>query len=236
MSFPGALARLESPDIAPPLKKLTWKDESLKPNWQFRMHRNRHHHAYFGVPSSHSIALPRLQSTTEGIHPPIAEKKRNGHKSQSMTFEPFWMDRITPLHTYNRFPNSILSCLALLESPEGLHPPICEKRRNGKTSQSTPFQPFLTDRITHLHTFNRFPISILSCLALLESPEGLHPPISEKRRNGKTCQSRPFQPFWTDRNTRLHTYIRFPNSILPRLALLESPEGWHPHQENLGFS
>jgi hypothetical protein len=139
--------------------------------------------------------------------------------------KPFLTDRITHLHTSNRFPISILSCNPLLESPEGLHPPISEKRRNGKTSHSRPFQPFLTDRITHLHTSNRFPISILSCNPLLESPEGLHPPISEKRRNGKTSHSMPFKPFLTDRITHLHTYIRFANSILPRLALLESPEG-----------
>ena len=76
---------------------------------------------------------------------------------------------------------SLPSALARLESPEGAHLPIGGKKRNGKTSQSRSFGPFCTDRITHLHTYNRFPDSILSRLARLESVDSRPAPIGDKK-------------------------------------------------------
>jgi len=126
------------------------------------------------------LEVPSSYVTASG--PPIGASK------------PFLTDRITHLHTSNWFPISILSWNPLLESPEGWHPPISKKRRNGKTSHSRPFQPFLTDRITHLHTYIRFPNSILTRVARLQSVDGIPAPIAEKKRNEQKTQSKSSGP------------------------------------------
>jgi hypothetical protein len=133
------------------------------------------------------------------------------------------MRRNRLLHTCFRFSVSFPAALAWLDSPEGPHPPLSEKRRNGNSGQSRAFRASLTDTITPLHTYFRFPMSLPGSLAWLESPEGAPAPIGEKTRNGKKSQRTMVRRFWMHKNRRLHTYLRFAMSLPGFLPWLESP-------------
>jgi hypothetical protein len=135
------------------------------------------------------------------------------------------MHRIRLLYTYFCFPVSFPAALAWLDSPEGPHPPLGEKRRNGNSGQSREFRASLTDTIAPLNTYFCFPVSLPGSLALLESPEDAPAPIGEKRRNGKKSQPTTIGRFLMHRNRQLRTYFRFPVSLTGALAWLDSVEG-----------